>query len=128
MGEAAATWGLCHVLSAGGDRQGDRDWLGCSWSCHSSPGFLNKTLVLHSLLELSASQGHQAAGSLPMLVGKVLVVARTAVVMRGKRGPGRGQRPSSSSHCSWLVCFHGEKVFSVATGFTGKQNCSLVKG
>lgn len=61
MGEAAATQGLRHVLSAGRDRQGDRDWLSCSWSCHSSPVYLNKTLILHLLLELSASQ--RAAGS-----------------------------------------------------------------
>lgn len=79
-GEGAATWELRHVFSAGRDRQGDGDWLGCSWSCHSSLGFLDKTLILHPLPEFSAIPGHQAAGSLPMLVDEVLVVARTAVV------------------------------------------------
>lgn len=74
----------------------------------------------------SSSGAFCQPGSLPVLVDRVLVVGRTAVVMGRKSRMGRHQRPSSSS--SLPICFHGEKVFSVDTGFREKQNCGLVKG
>lgn len=48
-------------------------------------------------------------GSFPMLIDKVLSMARGAVVMVGKRGTGRSQRPFFSSNCSWSICFNGDK-------------------
>lgn len=103
IGAATDTWGLWQDFSADRDRQWEKDWLGGSWE------FWTRLWFSFLFWNFLPARVIRQQSSFPMLINKVLAIARAAVVIGGKRGTGRSQRPFFSSNCSWSICFNREK-------------------